>query len=152
MESTIDAGSFPKWVPFFSFAISTDLLQYIAAHDTLLEFPLGDDGYFVGGHLNQVGDRNDILLNQELTNAIVDAARSALMTVDTGAVVGGTGAFTPGNPNFGNTWAGFGAYFDELERVCARAVMEEHGCDFGGLDVTVYSSCLVAQSFWRVEI
>lgn len=43
---------FPKWVPFFSFAISTDLLEYVAAHDVLLEFPLGDDGYFVGGHMN----------------------------------------------------------------------------------------------------
>jgi len=143
---------FPKWVPFFSFALTTDLLQYIGSHDVLLSFPLGDDGYFVGGHLNQVGDRNDILLNQELTWAIVNAAGEALQTVNAGAIVGGTGAFTPGAPNFGNAWAGFGAYFNELQRVCARKVLEEHGCDFGGLDVTLYSACNSAQSFLRIDI
>ena len=143
---------FPKWVPFFSFAISTDLTEYVRAHDTLLEFPLGDDGYLVGGHLNQVGDRNDILLNQNLTVAILDAALMALQTVDAGAIVGGTGAFTPGEFNYGNNWLGFGAYFNELERVCARAVLEQYGCDFGALDVTLYSHCLMAQSYWRVEV
>jgi hypothetical protein len=143
---------FPKWVPFFSFAISTDLLEYINAHNILLEFPLGNDGYYVGGHMNQVGDRNDIILNQNLTRAILDAAAMALQTVDAAAIVGGTGAFTPGEPNYGNTWAGFDAFFNEIERVCARAVLEEYGCDFGGLDVTLYSHCLVAHSFWRVEV
>jgi hypothetical protein len=143
---------FPKWVPFFSFAISTDLLEYFDAHNILLEFPLGYDGYFVGGHMNQVGDRNDILLNQNLTSAIMDAASMALQTVDGGAIVGGTGAFTPGEPNYGNIWLGFDAFFNEIERVCARAVLEEYGCDFGGLDVTLYSHCRMAQSFWRVDV
>lgn len=106
----------------------------------------------MGGHLNQVGDRNDIVLNQKLTNDIVTAAQSALAEVDVFAMAGGTGAFTPGDRNFGNSWAAFGKYFDELERACARVVMEEHGCDFGGLDVTLYSSCGMAQSFWRLEV
>ena len=128
------------------------MLQYIHAHDIFLEFPLGDDGYFVGGHLNQVGDRNDIVLNKELSLAIINAGAMALQTVDVYAIAGATGAFTPGSHNFGNSWAGFGAYFDELERVCARAVMEEYGCDFGGLDVTLYSSCRMAQSFWRLDV
>jgi hypothetical protein len=143
---------FPKWAPFFSFAISTDLLEYVNAHAILLEFPLGDDGYFVGGHMNQVGDRNDVILNQNLTLAILDAAAVALQTVDAGTIVGGTGAFTPGEPNFGNIWAGFDAYLNEIERVCARAVLEVYGCDFGGLDVTLYSHCRMAQSFWRVDV
>jgi hypothetical protein len=143
---------FPKWVPFYSFAISTDLLEYITAHEVLLEFPLGSDGYYVGGHMNQVGDRNDILLNQNLTKSILEAAGMALQTVDAGAIVGATGAFTPGEFNYGNNWEGFDAYFNEVVRVCARAVMEEYGCDFGGLDVTLNSQCLMAQSFWRVEV
>ena len=128
------------------------MLLYIDAHDTLLEFPLGEDGYLVGGHLNQVGDRNDIVLNQELTNAILAASRTAISEVDVFATAGSTGAFTPGDPNFGNSWAAFGKYYDEMERACARIVLEEYGCDFGGLDVTLYSSCRVANSFWRLEV
>ena len=149
---TLQPNSFPKWVPFFSFALTTDLLEYVSAHDFLLEFPLGDDGYVVAGHLNQVGDRNDIALNKELSLAIIDAGAQALETVDVWGIVGATGAFTPGSANFGNSWAGFGAYFDELERVCARIVLEQYGCDFGGLDVTLYSSCRMAQSFWRLDV
>lgn len=124
----------------------------MASHDFLLEFPLGDDGYLVGGHLNQVGDRKDIELNKNLTVAILEGGAMALETVDLFGVVGPTGAFTPGNPNFGNSWLGFGAYFDELERVCARAVLDKYGCDFGALDVTLYSHCRMAQSFWRLDV
>ncbi|CAB9524529.1 Metallo-beta-lactamase superfamily [Seminavis robusta] len=143
---------FPKWAPFFSFALSTNLLKYISAHDTFLEFPLGEDGFLVCGHLNQVGDRNDILLNKELTLAIVNAAGLALKTVNPGPVMANSGFATPGHRNFGNSWARIDTYFAEIERVCARAVMEEYGCDFGGLDVTLYSACRAAQSFLRIEI
>jgi hypothetical protein len=128
------------------------LVEYVAAHDVLLAFPLGDDGYLVGGHLNQVGDRNDIVLNKELTLAILDAGALALEEVDLFAAVGPTGAFTPDSPNVGNAWLAFGAYFDELARVCTREVLEVYGCDFGGLDVTLHSHCIMAQSFWRVEV
>jgi len=44
---------FPKWAPFSEFALTTDLAEFVAIHDTLLGYPLGDDGIFVGGHLNQ---------------------------------------------------------------------------------------------------
>lgn len=42
---------FPKWAPFFRFAITTDLLAYTKVHEKMLtEYDLGEDGYFIGGH------------------------------------------------------------------------------------------------------
>jgi hypothetical protein len=41
---------FPKWALFFSFVLTTDLAEFLAIHDMLLdECDPGDGGIFVAG-------------------------------------------------------------------------------------------------------
>lgn len=80
---------FPKWAPFFSFALTTDFYGFLDVHDTILEdFDLGDDGFFVGGHLNVIGGRSDVQASKEFAEDVLAAAGTALSTVDSGAAFG----------------------------------------------------------------
>lgn len=143
---------FPKWAPFFKFAITTDLAEYLAVHDTLLAHPLGDDGIFIGGHLNQIGSKLDIEISKAYTEAVMDAALSALQTVDIGPIAGASGVFDPSNTaNYGNNWLLFDEYFAEVKKVCAKEVVAKYGCRLAAVDTTILSACDVAQSFWRIE-
>jgi hypothetical protein len=112
---------------------------------------LGDDGIFIGGHLAKLGKRSDIEINLAWTNSVLDNAAAALGSVDIGPIAGASGVFDPTHNNYGNSWILFGDYFDELVRVCAKAVVAEFGCVLGSVDVTTQSSCNSAQTFWRVD-
>lgn len=144
-------NSFPKWSPFTAFAITTDLLNYVKIHDHLLSYDLGNNGIFVGGHLTQLGDRSDIVANKELTLAIIANAGAALTTINAGEAFMGSGAFDSTSTNFGNMWAGFANFLDQVNFACARMTLEEYGCTFAALDVQIISHCNVAQSFIRVD-
>lgn len=142
---------FPKWAPFFSFALTTDLAEFLAIHDTLLEYDLGENGVFVGGHLTQPGSKSDIEISKEYTKAVMQASLKALQSVDIGPIAAASGVFDPASTNVGNQWLLFDEYFAELNRVCAKRVVEAFGCKLAGVDVTVESACSIAQSFWRIE-
>ena len=81
----------------------------------------------------------------------MEAAAAAFASVDIGPIAGASGVFDPSSTNYGNSWLLFGGYFDELNRVCAKAVVAEYGCKLAAVDITVESACNVAQSFWRIE-
>jgi len=81
----------------------------------------------------------------------MQAAGSALATVDISPIAGASGAFDPSSTNYQNAWLLFGGYFDELNRVCSKAVVTDFGCKLAAVDVIVESACNVAQSFWRIE-
>lgn len=142
---------YPGWAPFFSFALTTDLFHFIEAHDALLHYDLGDDGIFVGGHLAKLGNRADIELSKDFTNAVMAGALLGLQTIDIGPIVAGSGIADPTSRNVGNSWLLFDLYFKEVVRVCAKAVTAEFGCQLGAVDVTIESHCRLAQSFWRID-
>lgn len=143
---------FPKWSPFYSFALTTDLLGYVAIHDKMLyEYDLGEDGYLIGGHLTQLGNRMDIEINKNMTESVIANAKNALVETDFGAEAFTTGAFTPGNPNFGNSWYGFHVAFETIIEKCARATIEQFGCVLASIDVMARSHCDMAQSFVRID-
>ncbi|CAB9499789.1 Metallo-beta-lactamase superfamily [Seminavis robusta] len=143
---------FPKWSPFYRFALTTDLLNYLKIHDKMLDdYDLGEDGYLIGGHLSQIGDRVDIEINKNMTESVIANARDALATTDFGGEAFSTGAFTPGEPTFGNTWYAFGKSFDTIIAKCVRATIEQFGCTLAAIDVMAESHCDVAQNFVRID-
>jgi len=142
---------FPRWSPFFSFAITTDLAEFLAVHDTLLGYDLGEYGIFVGGHLTRLGGVEDIEVSKNFTLAVLQGAAAGLQTVDIGPIAGASGVFDPSSTNLGNGWILFDEYFKAVVKVCSKMVVEEYGCKLAAVDVTVDSHCLIAQSFWRVE-
>jgi light-regulated signal transduction histidine kinase (bacteriophytochrome) len=78
-------------------------------------------------------------------------AAAALASVDIGPIAGASGVYDLNSNNYGNAWALFGAYFDEIVHRCTKAVVEEFGCVLASVDVTTPSACRVAQSFWRID-
>lgn len=143
---------FPKWAPFYGFALTTDLFGFLDVHDTILnDFDLGTDGLFVGGHLNVIGDVTDVENSKEFTSDVIAAAGNALATVDSGPLFAGSGAFNPESNAFGNTFLAFGLYLTAVSRACAKEVVAKWGCKLAATDATVESHCYLAQSYLRVD-
>ncbi|CAB9529960.1 hypothetical protein (Partial), partial [Seminavis robusta] len=148
-----------QWAPPFRFG-TDDLLSYILLHDKLLEFDMegfdddddddGEEGVFIGGHVNQVGTRQDILLSQELLEVVLDAASDALMAVDINPIAVDIGFFDPNSIGFSNRWALFRDYKTVVLRHCAKNVVQQMGCQLAGLDVVAESLCDVGQLFWGI--
>ena len=107
---------------------------------------------FLGGHTTQFGDRTDIELNKNLTMSVIENAAAAVSAIDFGGEAASTGAFTPEDPNFGNTWLAFRRPLDLLKKICARATIEQFGCRLAAIDVTAESHCAVAANLIRVDI
>lgn len=143
---------FPRWAPFFSFAVTTDIFNYLESHRVLLEdFDLGDDGIFIGGHLNQLGSRSDIQESLDFSQTVLDGALLGLQQANLNAIAGESGVGDPNSRNVGNSWYLFDLYFKEVVRICAKHVVEEWGCVLGSVDVVVDSHCRSAQSYWRID-
>ena len=143
---------FPGWAPFFSFAITTDIFNYLQAHVFLLEkFDLGDDGIFVGGHLAKLGSRFDIETSLAFAQSVMAGAQLGLQQVDFNAIVAASGVADPNSNKLGNSWLLFDEYFKAVVKICAKQVVAEWGCKLGAVDVVVDSHCRSAQSFWRVD-
>ena len=145
---------FPGWAPFFSFAITQDLFDFIHIHERLLNdeiYELGDDGYFIGGHLAKIGSKVDIQTSLDFTNAVMTGAANGLATVQVPPIAGKFGIFDPNSTNYGNSWLLFDEYFKAVVKICAKEVVTQFGCKLAAIDITVDSHCRSAQSFWRVD-
>lgn len=143
---------FPKWAPFFKFAVTTDLGAFLGIHDVLLnDYDLGDDGYYVGGHVTQVGNREDIEISKNLTTTVLDGVMKGLMSVDGAAVVQQYGIADPNSTNLGNSWLWFEKYTGAIVNICVKQAVEAFGCKLAGVDITIPSCCDIAQSFVRVD-
>lgn len=147
---------FPRWMPFKALAYSDQAFRYLSndAHDLLLAY---DFDVFVAGHVGTLGAREDIIEAKELNDDIVASAQYAIANTDLSAA-GATGAFTPGNPNFGNTWLGFSAYLNALSLACdeyLQALTNTNGETWsqrlGGSMAMGPSQCTVAITVLRVE-
>jgi glyoxylase-like metal-dependent hydrolase (beta-lactamase superfamily II) len=143
---------FPKWAPFFDLALAADVGEYLFSHETLLSYPLGDDGIFVAGHLSILGDRSDIEVSYEFAKDVLEAAGFALATVDIVPIASGSGYYDPNSDNYFNSWNLFNEYLSGgVSNVCAKRVVEKWGCKLGGLDVTIKSGCDAAQTYYRID-
>lgn len=142
---------YPKWAPFYDFGITVDLTEYLAVHDVLLSYPLGDEGILVTGHVNQRGTREDIMVSKNFTLTVMKYAAEGLATVDLGPIAAASGVYDTNSTNYGNTWLLFDLFFVEVIKFCSKATLSEFGCQLAGLDVTIGSMCELTQTYWRVE-
>ena len=143
--------SSPGWAPLFRFGYTSDFLGYITVHDRLLSYDLGDDGYFVGGHVNQVGTRKDILSNQAFTNAVISAAKRAIETVNILDRLRELGLFDPNNPNSYNRYLPTKLAREARSDACIRYALEAVGCTLSGADVVLPTLCSAAGFYIAVE-
>ena len=164
----------PKWAPYFRFGTddllsyillheiirpkaeirgpfgTDDLLSYILLHEKLLEFDLGG-GVFVGGHVNQLGSRDDILVSRELVNVVLDASAEALASVSIHPMATEIGFFDTTSTYYNNRWALFRNYMEVVNHRCAELVVAQFGCRLAGIDAVAESLCDVGQTFWGIS-
>ncbi|KAL8870776.1 MAG: hypothetical protein Q9174_003255 [Haloplaca sp. 1 TL-2023] len=67
---------FPGWVPYDSLGESQNIPGFIKAHDQILEY---DFDHYIGGHLNRVGTRRDVVIQQEYITQLYDNCKTAIL-------------------------------------------------------------------------
>jgi glyoxylase-like metal-dependent hydrolase (beta-lactamase superfamily II) len=143
---------FPKWAPFFNFAITTDVFDFLEVHKYLLaNYDLGEDGILIAGHLSLLGGKADIVTSLNFVEAVLVGAGEGLATANLGDIGAASGVFDPESNNFGNSMLLFDLYFKEVVRICAKEVVAKFGCTLAALDTVIDSHCRSAQSFLRVD-
>lgn len=129
---------FPGWAPFDSLGEVQNVPGFIKAHDQLLEYHFD---YFVGGHLNRYGTRQDVINQKEYITELYDNCAEGIrlsaappiasnpLSVETAFAVVKT--VNPGNP-----WALFEDYlYDLVGKWCANKTNTAWQDRLAGLDV-----------------
>jgi glyoxylase-like metal-dependent hydrolase (beta-lactamase superfamily II) len=127
---------YPGWTPFTRLGVAESVPDFLAAHDRILrsyEFV-----YFVGGHLNRVGDRADVELQRDYMRDLYANCEEAIgRSADPQDPVLGHAALvepvTAVNP--GNHWAESAVFFKGLAKVCAEMTNLKWGARLAGADV-----------------
>lgn len=63
-----------------------------------------DFDVLVGGHLTRLGTKADVQVKIDFYDDVLKGAEAGLAVVTVPDVIAGTGVFSPGNVNEGNTW------------------------------------------------
>jgi glyoxylase-like metal-dependent hydrolase (beta-lactamase superfamily II) len=124
---------FPGWVPFAALAESTNIPNWIKAHKEILDF---DFTYYIGGHYNRIGTRDDVLKQQEYVNDLFNNCNATIALTTTNDPLLGAknmlGTVSKNNP--GNLGAEFKVYLDLVAERCANVTNEKWSTILGGAD------------------
>jgi glyoxylase-like metal-dependent hydrolase (beta-lactamase superfamily II) len=131
---------FPGWSPFKDLAVAEDVPAFIKAHDYVLTF---DFDTFIGGHLNRLGNRDDVQLQKEYISDIQANAASALQSVDFMDIASKVG--------FSNPWLLFSTYLDAVEEVCNDLTVSGWTERLAGVDVFTSSHCAKIIESLRID-
>ena len=104
----------PGWAAVCHGNLADDVPGYIEAADTALTYPWK---HFIGGHMGQLGTREDVATHRQYMADIADSSRKALDTVDPAPHFVAHGE---------NTWAAMTAYLDVTAAVAAAPVIEKY--------------------------
>lgn len=133
---------YPGWIPFSNLGEVQNVPGYVKAHEQILTY---DFDYFVGGHLNRTGTREDVLIQQEyvldLFNSCVDTLllsgqdKNVSHQLSTQAILPPVIEANPGNP-----WALFSTYIDVLAEHVANVTTQRWKDRLAGTDVYALSN------------
>jgi glyoxylase-like metal-dependent hydrolase (beta-lactamase superfamily II) len=141
---------FPGWVPFSELAESTNIGNWIKAHDQILSY---DFTHYVGGHVGRPGTRQDVIVQQEyLTDLSANCNASIALTATNDAVLGANniiGSVAKNNP--GNYWADFKVYLDLVAEHCANLTNEKWGSKLGGADAFGFENAYTMTEHLRID-
>ena len=136
---------YPGWVPFDQLGEAQNIPGFIKAHDQILEY---DFDYYLGGHINRFGTRQDVLIQQEyisdLYNNCVEAIRLSNESAEgnnTLSVRTALSAIEQANPS--NYWAIFDYYINTLLADWVANKTEDKWVGvLGGADVYTWSNAV----------
>lgn len=144
---------YPGWVPFDKLGESQSIPGYIKAHEQILEY---DFDHYIGGHLNRVGVRQDVVLQQEYVNDLYNNCLEAILLSggsanNTNPISVQTALSGVSEANPGNFWAQFDYYGNiVVSEWCANKTEEKWLGVLGGADVYTWSNA--ASMFEAIRI
>lgn len=150
---------FPRWSPFNDLALAKDIPAYVAAYEQALEFNFET---FVGGHLNRLGSRDDVIEGKRYIDDIVANAGRALDPEDSPDAVGFAGVFADAaarGADARNSLGMFHLYLDQVACKCANltltAAQTPSGIDWlgrlGAADTNTLTHCWVVVESLRID-
>jgi glyoxylase-like metal-dependent hydrolase (beta-lactamase superfamily II) len=131
---------FPGWVPFKNLAVSDFIPGFEQAHEEALRYPFET---YIGGHLNRLGTRRDVEVQQQFVRDLKAEAGRALGSVDFNGVAGRVG--------FSNPWRLFDQYLDEVATECTRAMTPKWTARLGGAEAFMYGHCWTMVEALRID-
>jgi len=105
---------FSSWGPYQSLGMQGSLVWYSSSFNNVLSYPFQ---YYVGGHVDRIGFRNDVTLQQQFWNDLNTAVKAAIANVD----------FTPILESFGgyngtNSFSIYSAYNSACANYCVNQI------------------------------
>jgi glyoxylase-like metal-dependent hydrolase (beta-lactamase superfamily II) len=141
---------FPGWVPFSELAVSTNIPHWIKAHEEILNF---DFTHYIGGHLNRIGTREDVVTQEDYVNDLFDNCKATIALSTTNDPLLGAdniiGTVQKNNP--GNRWAQFKLYLDIVAERCANITNEKWSTILGGADVFGFENAYAMVEALRID-
>ncbi|KAL9602763.1 MAG: hypothetical protein Q9219_001606 [cf. Caloplaca sp. 3 TL-2023] len=145
---------FPGWAPFDRLAESQNIPGWIQAHDLILEYRFD---YYVGGHLNRVGTRQDVINQRDYITQLFDTCAEGIRlsaappnASNPLSVQETLSAVQEANP--GNSWALFQVYLQNVVGSwCANKTTETWLGRLAGVDVFSLSNAVTMVTSLRID-
>ena len=145
---------FPGWGPFANLGEAENVPGYILAHAQALAYPFTT---YIGGHLNRVGTREDVMIAQKYVLSLRDncanairlsaASPNATNPLSAQTALAGVEAADPGN-----SWALFGYYLNNVVGpYCADKTNAPYKGVLAGVDVFGLENAVLMIESLRID-
>ncbi|KAH7304568.1 beta-lactamase-like protein [Stachybotrys elegans] len=125
---------YPGWVPYYELGVAQNVPGYVKAHTQVLMY---DFEYFVGGHLDRTGTREDVLISQAYVTDLFHVCAQAMnlsndpnSTLYAPAIMGAVAEAHPGN-----SWLVVDTANTQLINYANNVMNEKWEGQLAGLDV-----------------
>lgn len=139
----IDAFT-PGWVTFQGLDLTVNTHNYIALGDEVMS---RDWEIFVGGHLTQLGTRDQVQTSIDYTDDVVRVATEVFSATD----MMSTMAIAAESAGWSNPFLLFRHYQDTMVKACAETLIDRWGEVLAGVDVYAASHCDRLLVYLRVD-
>lgn len=130
----------PGWMLYRSLSLSRDIPGLFRQVDEIAKMPFQT---FVGGHVARVGDRKDVLVQQEYLHDLSTAATTSLSVTNFGFVV------DPADRS--NPWALADSYMDRATIGCVNAMTDKWAKRLAGFDAFIWEHCIAIEESLRAD-
>jgi len=110
---------FPQWGPYGNLGMQSSLITYDQAFDVVLGY---DFDYYVGGHVDRIGSKDDVKQGKKLWQDIQESVKMGMETISMEPIIAANGGFTGTN-----TFTIYRAYSKAVEDFCVDRVLNELG-------------------------
>lgn len=131
---------FPGWMPWRRFAVAEDVFGHLAQVEEISKM---DFDYVVGGHVERVGTKADVLTQVEFNRDIREAADKAHKTTPLGV------GLSPQDKS--NAWALFDNYIDRVALQCVNTMTPKWASRLAAYDVYIWDQCYSMEQTLRID-